>query len=81
MNAAEIKLDLFRRIDSIKESELEILYNKLIALLNSSSSYKLSKDEKAAVNEALNASRSGKTYTHEEVIEEAKGKYPNLKFK
>jgi hypothetical protein len=34
MNVAEIKLDLFRKIDSMKESELEKVYEKLMALLS-----------------------------------------------
>ncbi|WP_088656215.1 hypothetical protein [Geofilum rhodophaeum] len=81
MNAAEIKLDLFRKIDKLKESELEKMYNKFVALLNASSPYKLSKDEKAAIDEALEASKRGEAYTHEQVMEEARGKYPNLNFK
>ncbi|MBN1118505.1 MAG: hypothetical protein JXA77_14940 [Bacteroidales bacterium] len=81
MNAAEIKLDLFRRIDNLKESDLERVYNKFVALLNASSPYRLSTDEQAAINEALEASKRGGTYTHEQVMEEARGKYPNLKFK
>ncbi|MBN2613574.1 MAG: hypothetical protein JXB00_18605 [Bacteroidales bacterium] len=78
MNAAEIKLDLFRKIDNLNEPELEKIYKKLMALLNAIHPYKLSKAEKAAINEAL---ESGQTYTHEEVMEEARRKYPNLKFK
>ena len=81
MNAAEIKLDLFRKIDNIKESELEKIYNKFLALLNTRSPYKLSKEEKTAIDEATEASNNGEVYTHEEVIKEAKCKYPNLKFK
>jgi len=81
MNAAEIKLDLFRRIDNLKESDLEEVYNQFVAILNGSSPYKLSTDEQAAINEALEASKQGETYTHEQVMEEARGKYPNLKFK
>lgn len=81
MNAAEIKLDLFRKIDNLKESELEKMYNKFLALLNASSPYKLSNDEKAAIDEALEASKQGKVYTHDEVMEDARGKYPNLRFK
>jgi predicted transcriptional regulator len=81
MNAAEIKLDLFRKIDSLKESELEKVYNKFIALLGSSTTYNLSKIEKAAIDEALEASKNGQTFTHEEVMEEAKRKYPNLNFR
>ncbi|MFO7999739.1 MAG: hypothetical protein R6U46_00740 [Marinilabilia sp.] len=81
MNAAEIKLDLFRRIDNLKESDLEKVYNKFVALLNASAPYQLSKDEQEAINEALEASKRGETYTHEQVMEEARGKYPNLRFK
>jgi predicted P-loop ATPase len=79
MNVAELKLDLFRKIDNIEESELEAIYNKFVALLNSRPPYKLSEKEKVAIDEALEAGR--KTYNHDEVIEEARQKYPNLKFK
>ncbi len=81
MNAAEIKLDLFRKIDNLEDSELEKVYNTFLALLNTTSNYKLSNDEKEAIDEALEESKSGRTYTHEEVMEEASRKYPNLHFK
>ncbi|MFW5890220.1 MAG: hypothetical protein ACOCTO_02375 [Marinilabiliaceae bacterium] len=81
MDAAEIKLDLFRRIDNLNQPELEKVYSKVLELLNASSSYKLSTDEQAAINDALKASKRGETYTHEQVMEEAKGKYPDLRFK
>lgn len=81
MNTAEIKLDLFRRIDRLQESELEKVYNKFIALLSTTSNYNLSEPEKKAVEEALKVSNQGKIHTHDEVMEEAKRKYPNLKFK
>ena len=81
MNAAEIKLDLFRRIDSLKESDLEKVYNKFIALLSTTSPYKLSKDEKAAIDEALEVGKDGQSYTREEVMKEARRKYPNLNFR
>ncbi len=81
MNAAEIKLDMFRKIDSLKESDLEKVYYKFIALLSMTSSYKLSKDEETAINEALEAGKDGKSYTHEEVLKEARQKYQNLNFK
>ena len=81
MNAAEIKLDLFRKIDSLKESELERVYNKFMALLSSSSPYKLSKTEKLAIDEALEVSRDEQSSTREEVMEDAKRKYPNLNFR
>ncbi len=72
MNAEERKLDLFRKIDNIKESELENFYSKFIALLSARSSYKLSKDEKVAIAEALEASDYGKDLTEERAIKSLK---------
>lgn len=81
MNSAEIKLDLFRRIDSIKESDLEKIYIDFLKLLNTRLPYKLSNDEKAAIDEALEANQKGETFSHEEVVDEAKRKFPTLNFK
>ncbi|MDT8431637.1 MAG: hypothetical protein RQ746_08945 [Bacteroidales bacterium] len=81
MNAAEIKLDLFRRIDNLKESDLEKVYDKFVALLSTTSPYKLSKAEKAAVDEALDKSKNGQGCTREEVMKEARQKYPDLNFR
>jgi hypothetical protein len=81
MNTAEIKLDLFRKIDNLKETELEKVYSKFIALLSTTSPYILSKAEKAAIDEALEVGRDSQTYSREEVMNEARQKYPNLDFK
>lgn len=81
MNASEIKLDLFRKIDSLEDTELEKLYDKLLTLLNNTAPYKLSNNEKKAVDEALEAGNRRKVYTHEDVMEEARVKYPKLRFK
>lgn len=78
MNAAEIKLDLFRIIDNLPKSDLEIIYNNLLAFISTSSNYKLSKQEKIAIEEALG--ESGNVCSTEDVMKEAKLKYPNLKF-
>jgi hypothetical protein len=81
MNTSEIKLDLFRRIDSLKDTELERLYDKFLALLNDTELYRLSNDEKKAIDEALDESNIGKANNHKQVMEEARAKYPNLRFK
>ena len=81
MNTSEIKLDLFRKIDSLKDAEFEILYDKFLALLNTTSLYKLSNDEKKAIDEALEASKRERAFNHKEVMDEARSKYPNLRFK
>ena len=81
MNTSEIKLDLFRKIDSLKDAELQRLYEKFLALLNTTSSYALSKEEKTAIEEAIEASEPGRTNTHADVMDEARAKYPNLRLK
>jgi len=81
MNTAEIKLDLFRKIDNLKEAELEKVYSKFIALLSATSPYILSKAEEAAIDEALDVGKDRQTYSREEVMNEARQKYPNLDFK
>lgn len=81
MNAAEIKLDLFRKIDRLNEAELELVYEKILALMSTTSRYNLSEDENRAIDASLKVSEEGAGYTHDEVVEEASRKYPNLKFK
>jgi len=78
MNLSEIKLELFRKIDSLNEQEFEKIYKKFLAILNTSSLYKLSEPENKAINEAL---ESDQIYERDKVIEEAKKRYPNLKFR
>jgi hypothetical protein len=78
MNAAEIKLDLFRRIDNLPKSDLEIIHNNLLAFINATSNYRLSKSEKIAIEEALG--ETGNLCSTEDVMKEAKLKYQNLKF-
>jgi hypothetical protein len=78
MNIAEIKLDLFRKIDSLNETEFEKIYKKFLAILNTTSIYSMTEAENRAIDEAL---ESDETYGHDEVIEDAKKRYPNLKFR
>lgn len=81
MDIAEIKLDLFRRIDNLKGPELEKIYQKLLSLINATSSYCLTEVEKKVIDQALETSEKEQTYTTREVMEEAKKKHPNLRFK
>ena len=80
MNAAEIKLDLFRRLDKLDSSKLEKIYNKIINLINTdtSGSETLSPEIKTALDEALESSKQGRVNTHEEAMLKTKEKYPNL---
>ncbi len=80
MNAAEIKLDMFRKIDRLSQHDLEKMYHAFLALLNVNTEYRLSADEKKAIEEALEDSNSGYVYSHDEVIDEARNRFPNLRF-
>ena len=81
MNTSDIKLKLFRKIDSLNEEELKRYYNQILSLLSSSEQYTLKENEKKAIEEALEYSKQGKSLTHDEVVEEARRKYPNLNIK
>jgi len=80
MNTAEIKLDLFRRIDGLESSRLESVYSKIIGILgvDSQKENSLSPELIDALDEALEASKKGKTHSHEDVMNKTKAKYPNL---
>lgn len=80
MNTSEIKLDLFRRIDNLSGADLKKNYDKILALLNTQTKYKLTPKERKAVEEAIEESKKGNILTHEQVLAEAKQKYSNLKF-
>lgn len=81
MNTSDIKLELFRKIDSLSDEEIKRCYNPILSLLNTSDQYTLNSKEKKAIEEALGYSKKGKTLSHDEVIEEAKKRYPNLNIK
>ncbi|AHW62004.1 hypothetical protein SAMN05444285_1193 [Draconibacterium orientale] len=81
MNAAEIKLDLFRRIDNLSGAQLKLVYNEIVSLLNAENEYNLTDEEVNAVEEALTDSQNNNVYSSDEVKTEAQKRYPNLKFK
>ena len=81
MDIAERKLDLFRRIDNLKGYELEKIYQKLLSLINATSSYSLTEAEKKAIDHALLPGEERQLYTTTEVMKEAKKKHPTLRFK
>lgn len=72
MNTAEIKLDLFRKIDKLKDTELERIYQVFLSLLTPSEKYTLTDVERSAIEESLDCSKKGETFTHESVMKEAK---------
>ena len=81
MNSLELKKKIIKQIDNLKEEDFEKVYLQLLDILKPVSFYKLSEEENEAIDSALKVSEEGETYTNNEVISEARIKYPNLKFK
>ncbi|HET6557316.1 MAG TPA: hypothetical protein VFG54_08375 [Prolixibacteraceae bacterium] len=81
MNALELKNKIIKEIDSLNEADFERVYNQLLDVLRSASPYNLSGEENEAIDAALKESEQGKTYTHDDVVNEAKVRFPHLKFK
>ena len=82
MNTAEIKLNLFREIDNLKDEELEKVYQKIIDFLGSFKSKKpeLTPELKSALDKGMESIEKGDVFTHEEVMKEMKDLYPDLNF-
>ncbi|HKL72530.1 MAG TPA: hypothetical protein VJ855_07745 [Marinilabiliaceae bacterium] len=80
MNVSEIKLDLFRRLDNMDNKSLEKVYDKIVNLINTDSQQfkDLSFELRDALDKALEASSQGRIFTHEEVTQRTRDKYPNL---
>ncbi len=81
MNSVELKHKIIRQIDNLNDTDFEKVYHQLLEILNSANHYKLSEDENEAIDLALKVSEKGETYSHDDVVSEAKNKFPNLKFK
>jgi len=81
MNTLELKNKIIRKIDSLNEADFEKVYNQLLEVLKLETPYKLSGEENEAIDLALKVSEEGETYSREDVVSEAKNKFPDLKFK
>ena len=81
MGNAELKLDIFRIVDQLSESELQKLYSMVNDLVNVNASSatspwdRLSKAEQAAIEEGLSQIEQGKVKPHEEVMANFRKKY------
>ena len=81
MNDAEIKLELFRKIDMLEESELEEVYGILLNFLNSKNDYnewdQLTNEQKDAILYGVKELDEGMGILHENLMEKYKKKYPD----
>lgn len=76
-----MKNKIISQIDDLDNARFEKVYNQLLEVLNSTTHYKLSKEENEAIDSALRASEEGQTYSHDEVIKDVRVKFSHLKFK
>lgn len=81
MNAAEIKLDLFRKLDSLKGSRLEEAYGMLLNYINGKSDIdewqSLTLEQQEAIQMGIEQLDRGEGRNHLDVISNARNKYLN----
>lgn len=72
MTVAELKLKLFRQIDSLEKNRLEELYGILMNFINAGKKMndwdELSGEQKQGINDAIDEIESGKGIPHESVM-------------
>lgn len=82
MSSAEIKVDIFRKIDQMDDKYLNKIYayiNQLLDKKNSTEDWEnLSDLQKKALLDALNSAENGNTISHEKVISKYKNLYGNV---
>ncbi len=81
MNASELKLKIFREIDTLEKSKLEDFYGVLVNFLNSQRDFedwqKLTEEQRNGILDAVEEVKLGKVISHEEVALKYRKKYPN----
>jgi hypothetical protein len=79
MTVSDLKLKIFRQIDSLEKSRLEELYGVLMNFINSKKEIseweKLTEEQKRGIIDALNEIDSGKGIPNEKVMEGIRKKY------
>ena len=79
MNAAELKLKIFRELDSLDDKTLEKAYKTLLQFFekekDSSEWDKLSKNQQNGIRDGLNQLDAGKGIPHRKVMNNFRKKY------
>ena len=79
MNTSELKLKLFRHIDSLDSNRIEELYGILINYINGQKEInnwnKLTKNQRKGIIAAIDEIDAGKVIPHEKVIAKYRKKY------
>ena len=81
MTVSDLKLKIFRQIDSLEKNRLEELYGILINFMNGQRDMndwgKLTVEQQQGINDAIDEIDSGKGIPHEKVMEDIRKKYSN----
>jgi len=81
MTIADLKLKIFRQIDSFEKNRLEEFYGILVNYVNGKKDLsdweKLTDDQKQGLIDAINEIEDGKGISHEQVIAKMRKKYSN----
>ena len=79
MTASELKLKIFRQIDSLEKNRLEELYGILVNFLNSDKEINdwklLSSEQRQGILDAIDDVDSAKGIGHEDVMDKFRKKY------
>lgn len=79
MNAAEIKMDLFRKLDSLKGNSLEEAYGMLINYINGKSEIddwqSLTSEQQAAIRLGLDQLNNGEGRSHSDIMTNIRNEY------
>ncbi len=81
MNAAEIKIDLFRKLDSLKGRRLEEAYGMLLNYINGKSEIDewqdLTEEQQAAIRHGVEQLDQGLGRNHKDVMTDIRKRYAN----
>jgi hypothetical protein len=79
MTVSDLKLKIFRQIDSLEKNRLEELYGVLMNFINGNKEMsdweKLTEEQKRGIFDAIDEIDSGKGIPHEKVMERIREKY------
>ncbi len=81
MDIAEKRSDLLKRISTLDDQQFEKIFDEMMAVIQHEKTYQLTEEENFALDQALSDNESTRRLQKNQVVAEAKGKYPNLKFK
>lgn len=81
MTIAELKLKIFRQVDSLEKNRLEELYGVFTNYINGQQDIseweKLSKEQQQGIFDAIEEIDSGKGIPHEKVMDNARKRFTN----